>query len=673
MRYKTKYRINYKSVLTLVMLVITFVCTERIVQASEVDVSNWSEFTEAIANPDITQINVIESFANPSPSASVASATAGTLDRSLKIKGITKDGSKPYIDFGNTAARVAPGITLATNPTEKSILELEDIEFKGSESVSNANAPNASMIKSDDAAFNWKIKISGFSYNKGNTKRFVYGPTIEVIFDGLETIFDNDYGTSSATSTAGMASIGTDMSRLIEAYAVRVTNQTKLTVDTRDLFFYTKYNNATNLEEGPGFYVQKGSTFIGNNITVPIIASEGNYFKLYVEGNPDNPSDDSMASEAYIYGETKRRTDMGGVVAVKGTNAHFKVDNKSYLNVHSRWSVGILMQSQFGIFDVDNQSKLEVEQDSDNGYTLGAAMRFRWEGDMTFNIKGQSQLNIIKKDIDANGNPATANRAGAVRMYQTGNKINVTEGSQYYIESDSNETIIDFDGNDAQFNLLDENSRVVMKSKRSGGMSGSRAHIVAGPGTEFQVTAGGTGAAFGLAAGSILEFDNMLYYDFTQTNKRAVMGTANSTLHSINSDTSIWNTASRIDGNPDKAWTLVNFGASGGYMGTLGDTFTVKLLPDKLGQTFTTDPDVKSFLTKAPTRIRDLSRISGNNAKPIVDELRIPTNADRYIFGHVSVPEGVVDQRDAWTDEATVKVKVTKVNGDTYDLNNSYF
>lgn len=658
---------NRKLIVLTVMLFI-FVFGGNTVKASEISVSNWDEFTKALANPDVSTMKITNSFANPTPSTSVATATAGTLDRSLKIIGATSDGSKPVIDFGNTATRVAPGITLMTNPTKKSVLELDNIEFKGSESVSNANAPNAAMIKSDDKGFNWTIKISGFSYNKGNTKRFLYGPTVAVVFDGEETVFDNDYGTSSATSTAGMASIGTDMSRLIEAFSVDVTNRTKLSVNTRDLFFYTNYNSATSLEQGPGFYVEKGSTFIGNNVTVPIIAAEGNYFKLYVEGDPNNPNDSSMASTAEIYGETKRRTDMGGVIAVKGTNAHFKVDNQSTLNVHSRWSVAILMQSQYGIFDVDNQSKLEVEQDSDNGYTLGAAIRFRWEGDMTFNIKGQSQLNVIKRDINANGEPATANRAGAVRMYQTGNQINVTEGGQFLIESDSNESVIDFDGNDTQFNLLDENSRVVMKSKRSAGMSGSRAHVVAGPGTEFQVTAGGTGSAFGLAAGSVLEFDNMLYYDFTQTNKRAVMGTASSILNSINSDTSIWKTTSRIDGNPDKAWTLVNYGASGAYFGTLNNTFTISKLPDKIGQVFTTDPTVKTVLTTSPTRIRDLSRISGNNAKPIVDELRIPTDADKFIFGHVSVPEGVVDSRDAWTDEVTVAVKVKKTDGTSYEL-----
>nr|WP_285853763.1 isopeptide-forming domain-containing fimbrial protein [Bacillus safensis] len=60
--------------------------------------------------------------------------------------------------------------------------------------------------------------------------------------------------------------------------------------------------------------------------------------------------------------------------------------------------------------------------------------------------------------------------------------------------------------------------------------------------------------------------------------------------------------------------------------------------------------------------------MSGNNARAIVDELRIPTNADHSIYGHVFVPVGNSDSRDAWTNEAYVKVEVTKADGTKYEL-----
>lgn len=65
------------------------------------------------------------------------------------------------------------------------------------------------------------------------------------------------------------------------------------------------------------------------------------------------------------------------------------------------------------------------------------------------------------------------------------------------------------------------------------------------------------------------------------------------------------------------------------------------------------------------------ARMSGNNARAVVDELRVPTNADKSIFGHVTIPVGGEDGRDAWTDEAYVVVKLTKADGSSQELTGS--
>lgn len=60
------------------------------------------------------------------------------------------------------------------------------------------------------------------------------------------------------------------------------------------------------------------------------------------------------------------------------------------------------------------------------------------------------------------------------------------------------------------------------------------------------------------------------------------------------------------------------------------------------------------------------SRISGTNASwAIVDELRVPTNADKKIHGRVSLPVGLDDSRPAWDDEAMVTVEVESPSGET--------
>uniref|UniRef100_UPI001ED8C3B6 hypothetical protein n=1 Tax=Enterococcus mundtii TaxID=53346 RepID=UPI001ED8C3B6 len=61
----------------------------------------------------------------------------------------------------------------------------------------------------------------------------------------------------------------------------------------------------------------------------------------------------------------------------------------------------------------------------------------------------------------------------------------------------------------------------------------------------------------------------------------------------------------------------------------------------------TSDPESFNTSTFGPAGMTAYSRISANNARAVVDELRVPTNADKSIFGHVSIPEGS-DYRSAF-------------------------
>lgn len=59
------------------------------------------------------------------------------------------------------------------------------------------------------------------------------------------------------------------------------------------------------------------------------------------------------------------------------------------------------------------------------------------------------------------------------------------------------------------------------------------------------------------------------------------------------------------------------------------------------------------------------SRISATNASwAIADELRVPTNADKKIYGHISLPDTATTLRPAGTDEVIVAIEVETPSGD---------
>jgi len=60
---------------------------------------------------------------------------------------------------------------------------------------------------------------------------------------------------------------------------------------------------------------------------------------------------------------------------------------------------------------------------------------------------------------------------------------------------------------------------------------------------------------------------------------------------------------------------------------------------------------------------RQIRRISANNANPVVDILRTPTDADQRIFGHVTIPEGNRSARSAFDGEVFVDLVINDTEG----------
>jgi len=206
------------------------------------------------------------------------------------------------------------------------------------------------------------------------------------------------------------------------------------------------------------------------------------------------------------------------------------------------------------------------------------------------------------------------------------------------------------------------------------------------------------GAIFSANSNCPLSFtlDNPLYFDIRNNMPGggpavySVVGAADANDNFIqltNSDLSIWqvrnntnleNTVKYFEGSPTRAWTLINTHVRGRWI-----QFINNLPYNSVTNPYVPQNDYPSFSNNSTSttvnattgsfvNIGTYSRISANNAKPIIDTLRVPTDADKYLHGHSSVPEGLKGLRDAWTNEVYVTVQVKDADGNVVPIKDMY-
>ncbi|AUJ87396.1 hypothetical protein CXM95_17300 [Enterococcus sp. CR-Ec1] len=150
-----------------------------------------------------------------------------------------------------------------------------------------------------------------------------------------------------------------------------------------------------------------------------------------------------------------------------------------------------------------------------------------------------------------------------------------------------------------------------------------------------------------------VNFDNPLFLDFRnlQSNGGVVFSTDSaSTLTASNSDLALWQRLSDLDSDPTFNFRRLDYSFSGSSLSRLVSTSS----PEELNTSVIGTSGLSQF-----------SRLSSNNGRwAIADELRVPTNADKKIYGRVSLPVGLDDSRPAWDDEAIVTVEVESPSGE---------
>ena len=300
----------------------------------------------------------------------------------------------------------------------------------------------------------------------------------------------------------------------------------------------------------------------------------------------------------------------------------------------------------------------------------GAVIRIQGDGSV-FNVTDDAEVNVTKRISYSK----LKGSAPVVRMDGKDNHININTGGKFILHntgsdgpndglgSSGNQGLLFTGGNGAVFNLKDAGSSAEIRSNYGPALvSTGSSKITAGEGTIFKMrgrTKSKAGALFNTATSEIT-VDRPLFFDFRNDQYDGAKGTifnatAGSTFTSIQSDLSVWPHETNLNASPAKNWSLFDYKLSGANFTKIDSTN----VPNEF------NTGANSF---GSTGASAYSRMTGGKVRAVVDELRVPTNADKSIFGHVTIPLDGENGRDAFTDEAFVVVKLTKANGKSQEL-----
>ncbi|WP_264316059.1 pectate lyase-like adhesive domain-containing protein [Bacillus safensis] len=566
-------------------------------------VSSWSEFIQALDDPAVHVISLSQSISKG------FGISLGTYRRDITI-----NGNGHTIDFGSLSALTLGQVSDAT-------FSMKNVKVKKTGGIPILT----SSIIGNGAG--WKVVFQNVESVDGSTSGLADLPQGTIQFDGGQ----NTYNT---THTAFIA----------KHFIIK--NGAILNASGSNVLYYTGIDGSTvQISEGSqvSFYSEDDVAMQMNAKTDLNVTGQNTLLK--VEGNSNRIGDD------------------GALISLVGDGAVINITDHAEINVHSKRTSAMLMNSSGGVFNVSGNSKLNLRSDA-NANSLGATLRFRLAGNMTFNVTDNAEININK----------TGGDAPAVRMYGDHNKFIVRSGGKVSIKnagngspanggSDAaNQGILFTAGNDAIFDLQDEDSIMNIQAENGPAidMENYRGSIEAGRGTTFIAEGRTSGINNGIfnAGLATIKVDEPKFYDFR--NNRSGGGSifqlnSSSSFTSTNSDLAVWPKGSNLDGDPSRHWSNFNYQLGGANFSTIVST--------NIPNEFNTSSS--SYGINGATVY---SRMSGNNARAIVDELRVPTNADHSIYGHVTVPVENSSSRDAWTNEVYVKVEVTKADGTKQQL-----
>ena len=395
-----------------------------------------------------------------------------------------------------------------------------------------------------------------------------------------------------------------------------------------------------------------------NSVSASSIWLNGSYPKLDISDAGTEVTIASSAAAVFSVATVYLGTGVG-----VSPGAEINVSDEASVEITSNMATTIGLWSENAQFNISEKAELLVKQGASSEPAGGAAaaVRFMQFGSSSFTID-DAKMSIEK----------TGGSTPGMRMFGNNNSIMVKNGGEFSIYNPGNGTANDGGigvnnqgisypgGTNNSFSIegIGSNVNIIAESGPALDMGTSSPTLDVKNGGIFRAegrTASATAGVFSAAVINV-NFENPLYMNF-QNNRSGGGNIFNvnngSTLNATNSDLSVWKNGADLTGDPDLDFRSIDYSFGGANFNILAETSA----PDQL--------NTEVF---GNTGLTAYSRLSSNNGRwAIADELRVPTNADKKIYGRVSLPVGLDDSRPAWDDEAIVTVEVESPSGHTQD------
>lgn len=647
--------------------------SQQIIQAyaSATQVSNWDELKAAISNTSVTEIVFT---GNISRTTNATTDDLPTINRSLVIDGA--GFTLNMVPSSGTANRKAASFVLGTT-TAALDFKLRNITIKknwiddsgaviqtqttdatsGNWTVHLHNVSNIHESTSSSALMNIfnssvimtgtiKWQISNTDYYDGVwPNRALMRAAHVTITDGAQVdlkaygqvvkVMPYEYNVNTASSLTinqgSVVNIYSTTSNAIMANRDYTTNAFRAVIDGAG----TVLNATTGTGSNYGYnYNTSALSFLGMNYSnveserSGVFLTNGAVINAEGQANASGQSRRALLVQIERYNSSYR----GGIFKIDGDgtqlNAKANGDPDAY--------AGVLHMRYTGYQDLIISNNAVVDVQKTGGYYNSEAVRI-YGNDNIFTIESGGQMKVYNSGQTTGStarDPGGDSRLAGIHFRDgTGQPSTFTitgENSSLAVTADYGPAI-DFDNSSGgTFNFTDKAS-----FQAEGRTSSATSAVISG--------------------NNALTFyaNDAMFYDIR--NNRPGGGsivaslTASSTFESIDMDVAFWKKGANLDGNSYRDWVMVTYKLQ-------GTAFNFVSSDDG---TFNTSAN--SF---GSSGLSAYSRMTGNNAAPVVDELYVIQNTDKYLYGHVSVPEGVeLDLRNAHTDEVQVKIKETLTDG----------
>lgn len=653
------------------------------------NVGTWTEFVAAMANTSISEINLTK---NITRTVTTDDNSPGTLTRSLTIR-----GNNFTINFGSGGGWSKNGIMLGT-VSQTTELTLDSVQFI------KTDTPTTPAFDTSSGGNNWIVHLSKIKTPDANLAGLIKAVNSTVILRGKNDLSlngkashliaqniifeENSIFTSRSKATNSASAIGIQNGTVLVKKNAKVTinnagtvpdklgmrhstiasssgitgSITDFTMEPKSEVLMTTNEYGYHTVSKNNFTMTGGAKFEANVTSNAAVVFANTY--VTADGLPSTINISgtgtrmkvSTTSDQYLHIIT-------GALHIQGKGSILNIFDGAEVIGHTKRNAVLCFKSIDGQINVKNKAKLTLTQE---GMISSAHpvldFGFGYSGFQTMNVIGNSEVNIT----------SIANRAATIKIYgkyvtniNTGSKLKVRNyGAGVQTNGGiltGNQGIYIPDG-DADYNIKDAGSSMDIYADLGPAIEiRGNSKINSEEGTSVKLRGNTYSKAVGIFIStgiSTINVNRSLLFDFRndRTGGGGIFSVQNgSTFTSTQSDLSVWAHGANLDGDPSKNWSLFDYKLS-------GSNFT-KIDSTNVRNEFNTGAN--SF---GPTGASAYSRMTGGKARAVVDELRAPTNADKSIFGHVTIPLDGENGRDAFTDEAFVVVKLTKANGKSQEL-----